>query len=171
MTTFKHCPSCGSEAIKPDSAKSAACAACGFVYFFNASAAVAAIITNADDELLVAVRGQDPGKGRWDLPGGFVDPGETVEAALRREIREELDLEIQSMHYFASAPNDYVYRSVTYLTADLVFVCEVEDFSPLRAQDDIEAVVFVPLERLDPQQFYFSSIRRIISAFADKKSR
>lgn len=171
MTNFRHCPGCGSDAIKPDSDKSIACGACGFVYFFNAAAAVAAIITNADGELLVAVRADDPGEGRWDLPGGFVDPGEAAEQALRREIKEELNLDIASMDYFASAPNEYVYKAVTYITTDLAFVCRVDDFSAMQAQDDIAGILFVPPDRLDLQRFYFSSARRIVSAFIDKKSR
>lgn len=162
---FRRCPGCGSDRVKADSAKSMVCSVCGFVYFFNPAAAVAALITNPENELLVTVRAHDPGKGLWDLPGGFVDPGETAEAALRREVREELNLEIDAMTYFCSVPNVYVYKAVTYTTLDLAFVCEVTDFSPLAAMDDIEAVLFAGAKEPGLERFAFDSTRTIVSRF------
>ena len=64
---FGCCPGCGSDRVGADSAKSMVCAACGFVYFFNPAAAVAALITNAENELLVTVRAHDCGICRGDL--------------------------------------------------------------------------------------------------------
>lgn len=156
--------------MKPNSEKSVLCTACGFEYFFNPAAAVAAIIVNANDELLVTVRASDPGKGMWDLPGGFVDPDETGEAALIREIKEELNLKIDSMAYFCSAQNTYVYKEVEYRTLDMAFICRVNDLSTLRTMDDIEAAVFVPIHQIDVQRFCFSSMRKIVSAFRKKKT-
>lgn len=43
-------------------------------------------------EILLVVRGHDPFRGRLALPGGFVEPGETVETAVRREVEEETGL-------------------------------------------------------------------------------
>jgi NAD+ diphosphatase len=168
MAIFKVCPACGAERLKPDSAKSVVCSACGFVYFFNAAAAVAAIITNTNHELLVIVRAAEPGKGQWDLPGGFADPGESAETALRREIKEELNLDISSITYFCSAPNEYVYKDVTYPTLDLAFVCCVNDFSQLAAMDDAEAVLFVPGDKIETEKFAFVSNRTIVSKFLSR---
>lgn len=55
--------------------------------------AVGAIVRKGDTVLLVK-RGQAPGKGRWVISGGAVELGETVQEAVRREIREECGLEI-----------------------------------------------------------------------------
>ena len=165
MTIFQICPHCGAHELKPDSAKSVACTTCGFVYFFNPAAAVAAIIVNTKNELLVTVRASDPGKGRWDLPGGFVDPGESAEQALRREVKEELNLEAQSMIYFCSVPNEYVYKQVTYTTVDLAFICQTRDFSGLQTMDDIEDVMFISADDVDFEQFAFDSIRTIVSQY------
>ena len=47
------------------------------------------------DSVLLAKRGQEPAKGTWSLPGGAVELGEKVIDALKREIREEIGIEIQ----------------------------------------------------------------------------
>ena len=56
---------------------------------------VGAIITDAGGRLLLIKRGHEPGKGLWSIPGGRVEPGETDEQAVIREIREETGLVVQ----------------------------------------------------------------------------
>ncbi|WP_206184518.1 NUDIX hydrolase [Thermoactinospora rubra] len=55
---------------------------------------VGAIVVDGDRLLLVR-RGRPPGQGLWSLPGGRVEPGESDEAALRREVREETGLLVE----------------------------------------------------------------------------
>lgn len=56
---------------------------------------VDAVITDARGRVLVTERGTGPFCGSWVLPGGYVDPGETVEQACIREVREELGLAVK----------------------------------------------------------------------------
>ena len=56
---------------------------------------VGAIITDAAGRLLLIKRGHQPGKGLWSIPGGRVEPGETDEQAVIREVREETGLVVQ----------------------------------------------------------------------------
>jgi 8-oxo-dGTP diphosphatase len=58
-------------------------------------ACVGALVHDASGRLLMIQRGHDPHSGRWTLPGGRVEPGETAEAAVVREIREETGLEVR----------------------------------------------------------------------------
>ncbi|MBO0785523.1 MAG: NUDIX domain-containing protein [Actinobacteria bacterium] len=53
---------------------------------------VGAVITGTGGRLLLVKRGHDPEAGRWTLPGGRIEPGETDAAALAREVREETGL-------------------------------------------------------------------------------
>jgi 8-oxo-dGTP diphosphatase len=67
---------------------------------------VGAIIIK-DKKLLAAQRGYGDYAGWWEFPGGKTEPDETPEAALAREIREELDARISVDSYFATTEYDY----------------------------------------------------------------
>uniref|UniRef100_E6PZY7 NUDIX hydrolase n=1 Tax=mine drainage metagenome TaxID=410659 RepID=E6PZY7_9ZZZZ len=58
---------------------------------------VGAIVFDADDNLLLIQRATEPAKGRWSIPGGLVELGETLTDAVRRETREETGLEIEPL--------------------------------------------------------------------------
>jgi NADH pyrophosphatase NudC (nudix superfamily) len=96
-TLFTFCPVCGSNQFTQNNIKSKHCEACGFVFYVNASAAVAAFILNEAGELLVCTRAKEPAKGTWDLAGGFVDENETAEQAICREIKEELNADVDDV--------------------------------------------------------------------------
>ena len=75
LELFKYCPKCGSSHFVVNNEKSKRCADCGFVYYFNSSAATVAFILNERNELLVCRRGKEPKKGTLDLSGGFIGAG------------------------------------------------------------------------------------------------
>jgi NADH pyrophosphatase NudC (nudix superfamily) len=122
---FEFCPACGKTGIVPVGEKKLSCRSCSFTYFHNVAAAVAAIL-ELDGKVLLIRRAKEPGKGRLDLPGGFVDPDETVEQAVRREVREELNIEIGTPVYLGSYPNTYEYKGVVYKTCDLFFHARID---------------------------------------------
>ena len=155
-----HCPRCGERRLQRPQVNQLHCESCNFLYFHNTAAAVGAVILDGD-RMLVGIRGREPAKGKLDLPGGFVDPGETLEDAMSRELEEELGQRPISMRYLTSAPNTYPYREVTYTTCDTFFVCEFEDLSKLKAADDIESLAWVSLAETDPQDCAFESTREI----------
>jgi 8-oxo-dGTP diphosphatase len=57
---------------------------------------VGAVITDEAGRLLLIRRGHEPGKGLWSIPGGRVEPGESDESALVREVREETGLAVRA---------------------------------------------------------------------------
>ncbi len=161
-SVFKYCPRCGAAAIRAVGPKLLRCAACGFELYLNPAAAVAGVIVDDQGRMVVLVRGKEPGKGLWDLPGGFVDPGETAEDALRREVREEIGLEVTALRYLGSAPNVYEYMGVRYRTLDLGFVCEAAQASQAKPMEaEIAEVLFIPPQEIDPGRFAFHSVGTI----------
>jgi NADH pyrophosphatase NudC (nudix superfamily) len=162
---FNYCPRCKSEQLSLNNKKMLKCHNCDFEYYFNPAAAVAAIITDKNANLLVTVRAFEPCRGMFDLPGGFVDPGESCEEAIRREIKEELGLEVISLRYFFSSPNVYEYKQVKYTTVDIAYLCEVENAALAKASDDVKSVLFLNPKELDINKFGFPSIRAFVSQY------
>ena len=68
-----------------------ACARCGHIVFGRFSLGAGGLLLH-EGRVLVVQRGHEPGKGRWTLPGGFVEEDESPEAAIVREVREETNL-------------------------------------------------------------------------------
>ncbi len=167
-TLFTYCPVCGSDHFVLNNEKSKRCESCGFVFYVNASAAVAAFVLNAKGELLVCKRAKDPAKGTWDLPGGFVDGNESAEEAMKREIREELKAEVTEVSYLFSLPNEYEYSGMTIPTLDMFFACKLDDYDNLQASDDVEACFFVALSELKPENFGLNSIKKAVTIFINQ---
>jgi len=159
---FRYCPKCGNPGFSPDTEKSMKCNSCGFRYFVNMSASVAAIIRNERNEILFTVRKHDPAAGMLDLPGGFVDLGETAEDAVKREIFEELNLEVNKIEFVGTFTNKYLYSGIEYQTLDLVFNCSVESFLELLVADDVSGYVFRDPAFVMHDEIGLESIRKIM---------
>lgn len=96
---FRFCPQCGGElnrrVLKAGDPHRLVCAACGFIFYLDPKVAVGTIITMPDRGIVMVKRAIDPGLGRWVFPGGYVDRGERVEDAARREALEEAGLVVR----------------------------------------------------------------------------
>jgi len=167
LSQFKYCPKCGSVHFDINNEKSKRCADCGFVYYFNPSAATVALIRN---ELLVCRRAKDPAKGTLDLPGGFIDMAETGEEGVTREVKEETGMEVTKAEYLFSLPNIYVYSGFTVHTLDLFFRCSVADTLHYKAMDDAADVFFLPLKDIHTEDFGLGSIRKGLEIFLNERS-
>jgi NAD+ diphosphatase len=127
---IRFCPGCGSPSVRTPNHRAFSCDNCGFEFFLNTAPTVAGLILDSRDpeRILLIRRGRDPEKGKLALPGGFVDPGENAEKALRREVREELGLSIEIDRYLCSLPNNDLYRGTVYPALDLFFVARTHRF-------------------------------------------
>ncbi len=169
LEKLSYCPMCGSSHFEANSPKSKKCNNCGFEYFMNPSAAVAAFIVNSKGELLIEKRKKEPAKGTFDLPGGFCDAQETAEEGLAREVMEETGLTIAKQRYLFSLPNIYRYSGVDIHTLDLFYECTVEDTAPLTAGDDAAECYWVAPEDIHTEQFGLRSVRQALYMYLDKK--
>ncbi len=81
------------------------CQSCGLAFFVNSAPSAQACIFNREGKLLIAKRAIMPNKGKYDVVGGFMDFGETIEDCLARELEDELCLkpaQYSKPYYFYS---------------------------------------------------------------------
>ena len=110
-----------------------------------------------DGRILLIRRGREPFKGKWALPGGFVEYGERVEDAVIREFREEtgLDAEIIGLLGVYSDPN----RDPRGHTVSIVYLLKRKG-GKMRGGDDASDARFFPLDDLPEMAFDHEKIVR-----------
>jgi len=168
QNTIHYCPKCGSNDFLFKEDQSFLCKSCGFQLYINSAAAVAALIVNDKGEILFTRRAFAPHLGMLDLPGGFVDILETAEDALSREIKEELNLDIEKVDYFMSSPNEYIFGGLSVFTLDLAYICHLKTFNDIQAKDDVSSYEFIAPNLIPFEDIGGESIKRIAKAFAEK---
>jgi ADP-ribose pyrophosphatase YjhB (NUDIX family) len=166
---FHFCPACG-RAATPSSAPEFVCGLCGFVYHFNAAVAAAVFLLREDGSALFVRRANEPSKGRLAPPGGFVDIGEQVEDGARREVREEVGLEVSNLTFLCSRPNRYLYRDVTYPIIDMFFVARAIEPARAQALDEVDGIVWVSPEEVSLDDIAFPSMRSALLLWRDARA-
>jgi ADP-ribose pyrophosphatase YjhB (NUDIX family) len=166
---FRYCPSCASQNIAFVNGKTFRCPDCGFTYYHNVAAATACFIRTKNG-ILFQVRGKEPGRGKLDLPGGFVDPGEGAVAGLIRELREEMGLEVSedSLRFITSFANKYPYKNIMYNTCDLFFALDAPELEAggLKLEKaEVEAARFIQPERVNMEEIAFESVKKALGVY------
>ena len=96
MLETVHCTHCGSVLVPKviDQCHRLVCPQCGYIHYENPLPVVVAVVTRPGERLIGLIRRAiAPGKGKWALPGGFMEINETPQEAILREIREEIGLD------------------------------------------------------------------------------
>ena len=105
--TYRFCPRCGEALVRKDGADRAMrCASCRADFFPRIDVAVIMAV-EFEGKLLLAEREASGGGRIWSLIAGFVEPGETLEEAARREAMEEVGIEFRDLEYIRSQPWPY----------------------------------------------------------------
>jgi NAD+ diphosphatase len=101
-TSHRFCSSCGAASVSAMAGWQRDCPACNVHHFPRTDPVVIMLVTRGNSVLL----GRSPGwpEGMYSLLAGFVEPGETVEAAVRREVFEEAGIRTGQVRYLASQP-------------------------------------------------------------------
>jgi len=138
---YRFCPKCGhlleGRLIKPGEPERLVCTACGFIFYLDSKVAVGTVPI-LEGRVVLLRRAIHPGYGKWVFPGGFVDRGETAEAAAVRETMEEVNLEVRpagllNVYSYPGRPVIVIVYRVEVLGGDLRAgeeALEVAAFSP-----------------------------------------
>ena len=160
--SFCYCPACASENFILTQPYAKTCDDCGYIYHAPAVSAVAGFIQNAKGQLLFGIRARNPGKGKLGFIGGFVDPGESLEDAIKREAKEEAGANVTSATLFCECVNDYAYKGFKIFINDTYFICNVDNTENLKANDDVESFKWLYPYEIKLNKFAFSSAREAI---------
>lgn len=150
MEDMRFCPRCGSREIEVRFPRMTHCRACDRYEFHNPKPVAAAIPLTDGGDVVLLRRGFAPGQGLWTFPGGFVDLGESVEDAARREGREELevDLELGALVGVYSRPADRIVL--------IVFAATVTG-EPQTTPEATEVRAFAPADIPWPELAFWST--------------
>ena len=113
--THRFCGRCGAATRHHENDRARECPDCGLLSFPRVSPAVIVLIQKGDEFLLARNR-NFPGK-RYSIIAGFVEPGETLEETVVREIREEVGIEVRDVRYFGSQPWPFPHSLMVGFTA------------------------------------------------------
>lgn len=124
------------------------------MYTYNyprAAVTVDAILISSRNSVLLIERGREPFKGKWALPGGFIEMDEELETACRRELEEETGLRVGEMKQFRAYGG--VNRDPRHRTISVLFYAFTDDELIANAGDDAAKAQWFPLNQLPELAF------------------
>ncbi|HKZ44262.1 MAG TPA: NUDIX hydrolase [Anaerolineales bacterium] len=161
-TIINFCPRCGAaiSSMEKFGKTRPVCSQCGWVHFSDPKVA-AAVLIKEDGKVLLVRRGNDPERGKWTLPAGFVDGGENPIHSAERECLEETGLKVKVTGLLDVIPGLEHARG-----ADILIVYEATILEgTLLAQDDADKAEWFQFNNLPP--LAFSATRQILKPFQD----
>ncbi len=157
--THRFCGRCGQPTVNAPADRAKLCPQCGLLSFPRLSPAVIMLIQRSDDEFLLA-RNRAFADGFYSVLAGFVEPGESLEEAVAREVREEVGLEIRDIRYFGSQPWPFPHQLMIGFTAHYA-----SGEIALQADEIVEANWYSRRGELPRLPGKLSIARRLIDSF------
>lgn len=162
---FNYCPYCGTwlERLEVFNQVRPVCTQCSFIQFYDPKVAVIAFITHKDKLLLIR-RAVEPAKGKWALPGGYMDAGEMPEDALRRELDEEVGLRVKVSRLLAIFPMEAPGQAHRGIVLAYEAEPESDDLITLQSKDDVSAAGWFDADEL-PVEVAFESTETLLATW------
>ena len=164
---WRHCPLCAAELVvltEGNDAGRDACPTGHFVHYVNPATTTFAFIER-DSEFLALRRAHEPCAGEWDLPGGFIEAGESPDDSLMREITEETQLEVEIVGVIGAYSGQYGADGKH--TVDIGYHCRVTG-GELQISEEKSEARWVSLE--DFPEPAFEGERRALAALRSSSS-
>lgn len=158
---FKFCPKCATPLVKriDDRVERPICPKCGFVQYRNPAPAAGAVIFK-EGKLLLVKRAHEPYPGKWTVPAGFMEWGESPEETSIRELKEEtnLDVELQGLFHVYAGSDDPRTRAIL-----ILYFARIVDGEMAAGDDAAEAKWFALKDLPSDDEVAFESHRRAIA--------
>jgi len=161
VRTHRHCGCCGALTVPRTTERARECPDCRLVVYPRLAPAVMALVRRLPDEVLLARSARFP-PGMYSAVAGFVEPGETLEHALAREVAEEVGVRVSHVRYFASQPWPFPHSLM------IAFVADWESGDILIDAHEIEDARWFRLGELPRLPSPISIARRLIDAATDE---
>lgn len=166
MNLHRHnrfCGACGGPMKKHEKDRAMACPSCGHVVYPSLSPAV--IMSVEKDGMLLMGRGANFPPGRYSVLAGFVEPGETLEEAVSREVYEESRIRVKNVRYFASQPWPFPNSFM------LAFQADWESGEPEADNEEVQSVRWFTPEDLPDIPPSVSISRRLIDDWLGRQGK
>jgi NAD+ diphosphatase len=159
--THRFCGRCGQPTVNAPAERAKLCPRCGLLSFPRLSPAVIMLVQRGDEFLLA--RNKAFAGGFFSVLAGFVEPGESLEETVAREVMEEVGLEVHDIRYFGSQPWPFPHSLMIGFTAHYAS-------GEIRLQEDeiAEAAWFSRRGELPQLPGKLSIARRLIDWFLDQ---
>ena len=138
------------------------CESCKFMFWQNSKPTVTATIIKRG-KVLLGKRSNDPYRGYWDLPGGFLDDGENPEKGLKREMKEELGVEIEIKKFIGIFMDRFKDQDDWYNALCLHYLVSIKKGDP-KPLEEVSELQWFPLNNL-PKRISFKSNRKVLNLF------
>ncbi|MFC2064580.1 NUDIX hydrolase [Chloroflexota bacterium] len=136
------------------------CPKCGWIHFSDPKVA-AAVVIKGDGKVLLVRRKNNPERGKWTLPAGFVDGGENPIHAAEREGQEETGLKVRVTRLLDVIPGLEHSRGADIL---IVYEATIDEGIP-HAQDDVDMAEWFRFDDLPP--LAFAATRKVLKSLQD----
>lgn len=133
---------------------------------FNNPRGTATAVTIRGGKLLMMKRNQEPFIGTWDLPGGFMNAGETPEQTMRREIKEELGTD-SALDFIGWFPGNHIWKGQEYAILSHVFLAELKGEITLDTQENSD-YAWRDVQTLDPSTTALDSNQAVLRYVKEK---
>ncbi len=132
---------------------------CEICSFNNPKGTTSAIIIR-DGKLLVLKRTEEPFNGMWDLPGGYMDAGETPEHTAMREIKEELGVDAK-LDFIGAFPGTASWKAKTFSVLSHAYLAEISGEPQLNTKENSN-LTWISLSEIDPKTIAFDANVKIV---------